>query len=73
MAKKTPLTVWITVIDQKELTYGKVYLSPGERLSDLVNDDRLFIPVYADSNNSNRSNSKLQLINKNSIRIIREA
>lgn len=49
--EKTEIKVYVRMHDGSRLL-GNVFLAPGERLQDIMNDDRTFIPVHVDEQNA---------------------
>jgi hypothetical protein len=47
VVSKSALKVYVRMHDGVRLV-GAFYLAPGERLQDIMNDDRSFIPLYLD-------------------------
>ena len=47
VVSKSALKVYVRMHDGARLV-GAFYLAPGERLQDIMNDDRSFIPLYLD-------------------------
>lgn len=52
VVSKSALKVYVRMHDGARLV-GAFYLAPGERLQDIMNDDRSFIPLYLDDTKEN--------------------
>ena len=52
VVSKSALKVYVRMHDGARLI-GAFYLAPGERLQDIMNDDRSFIPLYLDDTKEN--------------------
>ena len=72
--EKEQVKVWIE-LSRGDPFIGKIYLASGERLQDLMNDDRKFIPVYKLTSTSakNIENYTMVILNKMCIVKIEEA
>lgn len=74
--QKREINVWIE-LTKGEQFIGKIYLDNDERLQDLMNDNRIFIPTYklsaGSENSENLENYKMVILNKSAIIRIEEA
>lgn len=72
--EKEQVKVWIE-LSRGEPFIGKIYLGHDERLQDLMNNDRKFIPVYKLTSTSakNIENYTMVILNKMCIVKIEEA
>lgn len=52
VVSKSALKVYVRMHDGARLV-GAFYLAPGERLQDIMNDERAFIPLYLDDSKEN--------------------
>lgn len=52
VVSKSALKVYVRMHDGTRLV-GAFYLAPSERLQDIMNDDRSFIPLYLDDTKEN--------------------
>ena len=52
VVSKSALKVYVRMHDGARLV-GAFYLAPGERLQDIMNDERSFIPLYLDDSKEN--------------------
>jgi len=52
VVSKSALKVYVRMHDGSRLV-GAFYLAPGERLQDIMNDERSFIPLYLDDTKEN--------------------
>jgi hypothetical protein len=43
--EKNKMSVALT-LSNGEMFYGSIFISPGDRLQDIMNDKRQFIPIY---------------------------
>ena len=68
----TKIKVVIETITGRSI-WGHIFLSDRERMQDLLNDDRKFIPILLSFSESHiREDSKVLLIHKDSIATIEE-
>ena len=76
MDDKNVTRVTITLRDGstniKKLVDSFVYIPEGERLSDIMNDDRQFLPVYRLDNQYAHKGHIMVMVNKNAIALIEE-
>lgn len=70
--KKTPVKIALKLSETKNIYSAFVHLSDSERLQDLVNDDRIFIPIYFMVETKDIVNYRCVLINKSNIYTIEE-
>jgi len=56
----------------KKLTDAFMYIPEGERLSDIMNDERNFLPIYRLDNQYAHKGHIMVMVNKNAIALIEE-
>lgn len=69
------IRVEVTLIDgvavAKKMPNARIYLKEGQRLQDLMNDDRQFIPIYKQSQ-IDAEKLEFKLVNKSVIAMIED-
>lgn len=68
------IKVIVTLINEKQI-WGTLYKLPGERLQDLLNDGRAFLPFYGlayQQTATKASIERMTMLNKNAIISIEE-